>query len=218
MLPGDGQGSLGESHSLVVHELWVLVVGGSNPFSPTQKRLRARHAFTVTCVVSFFRIRETSCSITACCRVYFLLPWRRWLRVSFVQAESFVPKILQLRPLRRRVEELRRGWALNALADRGGALVAAKTNGTVDRARPAHARGRSVVRAESVHACAAVLRVRRGVDLAAVCLDVVAVGKRYDARRDLAGARCARCVGVRVAARDAATAIAGRFLVCLATV
>jgi hypothetical protein len=27
---------LGESHSLVVHELWVLVVAGSNPASPTK--------------------------------------------------------------------------------------------------------------------------------------------------------------------------------------
>jgi hypothetical protein len=26
----------GESHSLVVHELWVLVVAGSNPASPTR--------------------------------------------------------------------------------------------------------------------------------------------------------------------------------------
>jgi len=27
---------LGESHSPVVHELWVLVVAGSNPASPTK--------------------------------------------------------------------------------------------------------------------------------------------------------------------------------------
>ena len=27
--------ALGESHSLVVHELWELVVAGSNPVSPT---------------------------------------------------------------------------------------------------------------------------------------------------------------------------------------
>ena len=34
MLSGQQQ-SRGESHSPVVHELWVLVVGGSNPPSPT---------------------------------------------------------------------------------------------------------------------------------------------------------------------------------------
>ena len=28
----------GESHSPVVHELWVLVVAGSNPASPTQRQ------------------------------------------------------------------------------------------------------------------------------------------------------------------------------------
>jgi hypothetical protein len=29
----------GESHSPVVHELWVLVVAGSNPASPTESAL-----------------------------------------------------------------------------------------------------------------------------------------------------------------------------------
>lgn len=28
-------GAYGESHSLVLHELWVLVFAGSNPVSPT---------------------------------------------------------------------------------------------------------------------------------------------------------------------------------------
>jgi hypothetical protein len=34
------RGPLGESHSLVVHELWVLVVAGSNPASPTRNKKR----------------------------------------------------------------------------------------------------------------------------------------------------------------------------------
>jgi hypothetical protein len=38
----------GESHSPVVHELWVLVVGGSNPPSPTRFFLRAPSTLTST--------------------------------------------------------------------------------------------------------------------------------------------------------------------------